>query len=339
MSNIKVSIIIPTFERYNSVKRALSSLSNQTFPPNLYEVIVSIDGSKDSTEDLVKTFPAEYGLRSVWNPHAGRAAARNAGIQGSKGEILIFIDDDMEPGPKFVEAHYSSHRGNKKRVVVGSVPITMDQSSPPIVQYVGMKFNLHTGKISAPGYNLRIWDFYSGNFSINRNDMIEVGQFDESFEIYGYEDVELANRLLKAGLTIIFSPEAMCIQHYEEDFRGLAYKTISSGMNAVKLASLHPETFNETKLIEYNLTGWKWRSLRLFLIWTSTLIPATTNVLIFIINLFERPDSRVHERLYHLAMDYFFWFGVWTALRNHKCKKELVSKIKSSKNPQRCLKP
>ncbi len=336
---IKVSIVIPTFNRCISVSRALAAITRQTFPRDEFEVIVSIDGSEDGTKEMVDVFKTDFSLRSIWDTNSGRAAACNKAILETIGDILIILDDDMEPSPDLIEAHYTAHQDNMKIGVIGAVPIIVDESSTPIVRYNGAKFNSHLKKISEPGYKIRVWDFYSGNFSISRGNMFEIGLFNEDFVIYGNEDVELAHRLLESGINIVYSPDAYCIQHYEKDFRGLAKDTIAAGKTAVLLYTKYPDTFKELKLIEYNFTGWKWRSLRLFLIWTSILIPATTNFLISIINLFERPDSRVHERLYHLAMDYFFWLGVWTALRNHKCKKEFISKIKSSKKPQRCPKP
>ena len=98
--------------------------------------------------------------------------------------------------------------------------------------------------------------------------------------------------------------------------------------------TLHPETFDELQFREYNHAGWKWRSVRLFLIWLSILIPMTTDAITFLINLFEKYNPKIHKKLYFLAMDYFFWLGVWSVIRSDKDNKHLISKIKSYKNPE-----
>lgn len=329
--NYKVSVVISTYNRSSSVERLLETLSEQSFTAEDFEVVVSIDGSEDGTKKIVNKFKSHYDLRSVWHAKSGRASACNRGIRGSHGEIVIILDDDMEPSRDFIRAHYAAHQRGTKMGVIGAVPIVIGESSTPVVKYIGEKFNSHLRKISAPGYRIRIRDFYSGNFSIRREDMLEHGMYNEGFTMYGNEDVELAYRLLKAGIVIVYDPDALCLQNYEKDFRGLARDTVSKGKTAVLLTRLYPDTFNELKLIEYNLTGWKWRSLRIFLIRASMLVPVTTDILILIISHFQKFSRMTQEKLYPLALDYLFWLGVWSAIKNTKNSKELITKIKSWK--------
>ena len=245
----------------------------------------------------------------------------------------------MYPSPKLVEAHYLAHDRGRRLGVIGAAPIIINESSTAISRYMAKRFNTHLERISKAGYRIRIWDFYSGNFSVRKEVLLEAGSFNESFRIYGYEDVEFAYRLLKSGGDIVYDPDALCTQFYDEDLGSLARKIIESGKTAVLLVNLHPETFEELQFREYNLTGWKWRSLRLSLIWTSILIPLTTDTIIYSINLFEKSNPKIHEKLYYLAMDYFFWLGVWTAIRKDKGNKQLISKIKSYKKAQTCPTP
>ena len=328
----KVSIIIPTYQRCSSVKRALTTLTDQSFPADEFEVIVSIDGSEDGTREMVSSFKAEYKLRAIWNENSGRASACNRGIQAATGELLIIIDDDMEPEPHFIDAHHAAHHADDRLGVIGAIPIVVEESSPPTIRYVGTKFNTHLEKISKPGYTIRIWDFYSGNFSIRRANLMEAGLYSEDFVDYGNEDVELAWRLRKLGINIVYSPEAKCIQHYEKDFGGLALDTIASGRTSVLLSIKHPDTFDELKLVEFHSTGWKWRTLRLALIWLAIYIPGTVSAIIYLIKLFDRSDHRRQEKIYFLALDYFYWLGVWSALRESDNGTVLAAKIKSSKS-------
>lgn len=328
----KVSIVIPTYNRCYSIERALTALCKQTFPPYDFEVIVSIDGSKDGTNQMVERFESTYLLRSIWAPNSGRAAARNRGIFEAGGEILVIIDDDMEPAPKFIEAHYSAHASAPKLGVIGAAPISIDESSNPATLYLAEEFNSRLDKkMSDPNYRFEIWDFYSGNFSIHSEDIRKVGGFNESFKIYGYEDIELVQRLIKSGIKIVFNNDALCTQYSDEDFRSLAKKTIAAGKSAVLLVSLHPETIGELKFREYNFPGWKWRSLRLTLIWSSMLIPSTTDAVICLIKLFEKSNPETRKTLYSLALDYFFWLGVWSAINSDKKNELLISKIRAFK--------
>lgn len=333
----KVSVIIPTYNRRDSVGRALRALNRQSFPFNEYEVIVSIDGSEDGTKEMVDSLHSDFNLISVYGNNSGRASAINKGIRMAQGKIIIVLDDDMEPATCFIEAHYIAHQDNMKLGIIGAAPIFVNEDSPLVVHYLSAKFNSHLNKLSKPGYKIRIRDFYSGNFSIRKNVLVDVGAFNEMFKIYGNEDVELAHRLLKAGVELKYSSKAHSTQFYEKNFKGAAYDRIAAGQTAVLLVNKYPDTFDDLRLREYNYVGWKWRTLRLSFIWLTKLFPKTTDLLIYIITICEKSNYNIQERLYSLALDYFFWLGVWIAISKNKNNTYLVSKIKSYKRPQVCL--
>ena len=89
---MNISVIIPTFNRCDNLRRALASVMAQTCMPA--EVIVIDDGSTDSTLDMVRTeFPeVDY----FFQENNGVSAARNAGIRRATGEWLAFLDSDDE---------------------------------------------------------------------------------------------------------------------------------------------------------------------------------------------------------------------------------------------------
>ncbi|HVY55889.1 MAG TPA: glycosyltransferase family 2 protein, partial [Thermodesulfobacteriota bacterium] len=161
---MQVSVIIPTFNRSDSLKRALTALCGQTFPHDDYEVIVSVDGSTDSTTDMLKGFKAPFRLRTVWNPNAGRSAARNRGIDEAKGNILIFLDDDMEPLPGLIERH-CERLGDKERIcVLGNIPVKINEHSSPLDKYLAKSIYVpFMARLSSPDYRFQGLEFYSGN--------------------------------------------------------------------------------------------------------------------------------------------------------------------------------
>lgn len=327
----KASIIIPTYQRCNSVKRLLKALNNQTFPYNDFEVIVSIDGSSDGTKEMVEGRSASYHLKHIWETNSGRASACNRAIQEANGEVLIILDDDMEPSPGFVEAHFNSHATEQKLGIVGGAPVHLDKSSSSVTRYIAENFNNRYKKMSRPGYEFRIRDFYSGNFSIRRDVLINAGAFSESFKVYGHEDIEFAYRLIHSGVKLVYSPEASCMQYNDDDLKSLTNKAIASGNNVVLFTNMHPETFDHFELSSYYDNGWKWRSLRHVLICSTTLFPFLHDLVIFIVNHLKIPEPYYQNKLYHLVLDYSFWLGVWSSAKKDKDGKKLISKIKSVK--------
>jgi GT2 family glycosyltransferase len=306
--------VIPTYQRCASVRRLLESLSLQRLPCDRFEVVVAIDGSTDGTQEMVCSLETPYSLRAVWQPNGGRAAACNAGVRESRGEVVVVLDDDMEPHPTFLDAHARAHEAHARRGVVGAVPIQVDASSPPVVQFVGEKFNRHLASLAEPGRRIDIRDFYSGNFSIRCELLLEVGSFDESFRIYGNEDVELATRLLAAGVELVYSPEAAAAQHYEKDFAALARDNLAKGRTAVLCARKHPDAVARLRLGTLHQGSRKWRLLRSSLLAASGSSERIPELLIRFVTWTEQRQPAAVYRLYAPVLDFCFWFGVRAAL-------------------------
>lgn len=88
---MQISVIIPTYNRYKFLKRALSSVYAQTYMPK--EVIIIDDGSTDNTSQIQIDFPhANY----IYQENAGVSSARNLGIKNSTKEWIAFLDSDDE---------------------------------------------------------------------------------------------------------------------------------------------------------------------------------------------------------------------------------------------------
>jgi glycosyltransferase involved in cell wall biosynthesis len=312
---LRISVVIPTYQRCASVRRTLEALARQTFAATDYEVIVPIDGSDDGTKEMIEAFHAPYRLGTTWQPNRGRAAARNAGIRQATGHLIVFLDDDMEPVPGFLLAHHDAHPAGSRRAVVGPVPIPDEPSSPPIVHYRRRTTDALLDRLAQPGYTLDFRDVYTGNLSLSRDLLGEVGGFDETFERYGHEDYELALRLVKAGVELGFSPQAVAVQRYDKDFAGLARDCMARGHTAVLFARKHPDVASRLKITTYGEGSRRWRLLRSLLLWLSGWLPGSPAWLIKAMGWLERRRPRRLHHYYTLALDYFYWLGARSALR------------------------
>src|SRR5687768_301941 len=108
MHDLTTSVIIPTYNGASKISTLMNALLRQT--DRRFEVIVVIDGSTDNTEDTLRTFADLFeNLVIVKQENKGRSASRNNGVNFSKGKILIFYDDDMEPENESVQKHISFH--------------------------------------------------------------------------------------------------------------------------------------------------------------------------------------------------------------------------------------
>lgn len=87
-----VSVILPTYNRANYIKDAIESVLNQTYKS--IELLIIDDGSIDNTEEVISPFLKDKRIRYVKQENSGAAAARNKGLELSKGKYVAFIDSD-----------------------------------------------------------------------------------------------------------------------------------------------------------------------------------------------------------------------------------------------------
>ncbi len=105
---MQISVIIPTWNRYPWLKRALESVRTQRGPE--FEILVVDDGSEDETPvRLPEEFPA---VRMIRMANAGPAAARNRGVAASSGEWIAFLDSDDVWLPGKLDAQMEFFRQN-----------------------------------------------------------------------------------------------------------------------------------------------------------------------------------------------------------------------------------
>ncbi len=302
-------MVIPTFGGRASVLRLLEALGRQAAPPGDFEVIVSIDGSSDGTQEMVGSFPAPFALRSLWQPNRGRAAARNAGLRAAVGELVVFLDDDMEPAPSFLDGHQRAHSGASPRGVVGAAPIIVADSAPPLVTYVGRAFNARLERL-ARAERVHFKDAYTGNFSAPRAVLERIGGYDEGFRLYGHEDYELLFRLVEAGVELVYGPEALAHQHYEKTFPAVARDAMARGRTAVYFARKHPGVVDQLRLGAFSQETRKWRLLRSVLLGFGGVFRGLPEAVIALIIRVERQRPPRLDRYYAMALDYFYWAGV-----------------------------
>jgi glycosyltransferase involved in cell wall biosynthesis len=106
---VKISVVIPTHNRYELLKRALASVFAQTYPPS--EVLVIDDGSTDDTRQIQQDFP---NVKYFYQKNGGVSRARNLGIKKATHEWVAFLDSDDEWRHDKLQEQVAFHANNPK---------------------------------------------------------------------------------------------------------------------------------------------------------------------------------------------------------------------------------
>ena len=166
----ELSVVIPTYNRKETITRVLDALGRQTLPREAFEVLVVDDGSRDGTTDVLKSSPVSFDLAVMTQENTGPAGARNRGVRASRGEIVVFLGDDTVPEPEFLDVHLRSHReaGARKIAVLGYTGWPRERRVTPFLHHIneyGLQFGyeLIDDPDSVP-FNF----FYTSNISVPR---------------------------------------------------------------------------------------------------------------------------------------------------------------------------
>jgi GT2 family glycosyltransferase len=226
---VEFSVVIATKDRARYLECALVSLLAQRDAPS-FEVVVVDNGSSDDTEGVARRHGREpVTVRYLSSSEPNRGKARNRGVEAADGRYLLFCDDDVYVPTHWVDAHAAAHRRDGKRVVNGpilNVPSYADRPKP------------------GPANYSRAF-LCTCNASLSKDDFERAGGFDESFDLYGWEDTELGVRLRASGLRWTFAWDAYLWHVKPPDENTLAVesrKAVEKARMARKFLAKHPSS-------------------------------------------------------------------------------------------------
>jgi len=214
---IDVSVVVPTYNRRDSLCRLLTALADQTHPAGRFEVLVIDDGSSDGTRGLLQTMRTPYALRALEQAHQGPAEARNLGVSTAQADLVLFLDDDVVPCRELIALHLAAHTAEGPlSVVIGPMSPPADWEPSAWVRWEEEKLQWQYDAMQAGLWSATERQFYTANSSLKRDVFLRAGGFDSSFK--RAEDVELGYRLRDLGAHFVFVPAAHVLHYASRSF-------------------------------------------------------------------------------------------------------------------------
>jgi GT2 family glycosyltransferase len=234
---LRISVVIPTYNRLDTLRHVIPALVAQDVRPEAFEVIVadslSTDGTAAYLAEVAHTSP---NIRHLPGPYTGRASARNAGIAAARAPLVLFTDADIIASPDLLSAHLARHEGGRKAVI--GCEIQVDSFD----EYLRKRRDpVHEDSLHPPTRKRLTWLYFmTGNASVARADLDAIGRFDEDFTGYGHEDLELGYRVQHAGIPIEYAPEAVNYHWHPVPFDQQQGRMELAGRSTVRFYRKHP---------------------------------------------------------------------------------------------------
>lgn len=204
-----ISVVVPTFNRPDGLKRAVESLYAQTLVAEGFELVI-VDNTpagtaSDTIAYLCKSCPQTVRLIALHEPAAGVANARNKAMSAVGSKLVAFLDDDQSAPPTWLETLLQSHRNFPAAVTFGPVqtalPVGQRRHQAYFQQFFAREPDLKTGYTDE--------SYGCGNALIDFS-LIPGGApwFDEQMNEIGGEDDMLFQRVRRANLRFAWAGDA-----------------------------------------------------------------------------------------------------------------------------------
>ena len=196
------SVVIPTYNRRDQIADTVGAVLRD---PEAAEVVVVVDGCRDGTLEVLQSLAeSDQRLKPVFVENGGEGKARQIGSELAQNDVIVFLDDDVIPGPSLISGHVAAAAPGT--VVLGYMPM-------------GHRERRHRGDYPLALYervylrHVASWEeeadhvldaFWAGNFSMWRDDALRVGLDNPSVEIDYHADYDFGVRCRAAGLTATF---------------------------------------------------------------------------------------------------------------------------------------
>lgn len=213
-----ITVALCTHNHVDRIMQTLTDLGKLESPEAPWELLVIDNGCTDGTSELLNDTswqPADTPVRIVREEKLGLSNARNCAIRESRGDYLIFVDDDETPDPQWLRAYEHCILTHKPDAIGGKIDVLIEHGKPPdwlqdeLLGFLGRLDHGEERWLMEPST-----PFYGGNFSVRRCIFDNIGNFDADLGRKGVinaggEDTDFYRRLLNAGHTVRWLPSAV----------------------------------------------------------------------------------------------------------------------------------
>ena len=211
---MQASVIIPSYDRAETLEPTLSALAWQTLPADRFEVILVDDGSTDRSVEIARGAEVPYPLRLVQQANRGAGAARNRGTREARADLFVFLDVDVVPSPQLLEEYLLAAARHPDALIVGRQQPWPEAEVTPLDRVTRAEWHRDLGPVPIP---IEFYHVLSSNMAIGREHFRRLDGFDEGVGTGAHpatDDTDLGYRAQRLGLDLVYWPGALAYHNH-----------------------------------------------------------------------------------------------------------------------------
>jgi len=225
-----ISVIVPVFNGGNKIERCTNALKRQR-TERAFEIIIVDDGSTDGSLQKI----TGHNIRVFKQANQGPAAARNLGVEKSRGKIVLFTDADCAPLKNWIEEMVRPLMDSQISGVKGCYLTRQKKIVPRFVQ---LEYEAKYERMKRDRY-IDFIDTYSAGFV--KKDILTVGEYDTNFSTPSVEDQEFSFRMWEKGYRMVFNPNARVYHTHPDSIITYMKKKFRIGFWKAFVLKKHPK--------------------------------------------------------------------------------------------------
>lgn len=235
---MKISIIIPVYNRPQELQELLQSIANQQ-GDIIFEVIVVEDGSINLSDKIVEKFIEKFDIHYFFKENSGPGESRNLGMQKATGDYLIIVDSDCVLPPKYLSEVLTTLQTNYTDAYGGADTAHPSFSKKQKAISYSMTSFFTTGGIRGSEKGRNKFQLRSFNMGLSREAFLKTKGF--SKQHFG-EDIDLTFKLWNHGFKTQFIPQAFVYHKRRATWRQFLKQTFNFGSARPILTEMQPHS-------------------------------------------------------------------------------------------------
>ncbi len=260
MNNLKIDIVIATYNRSGSLQKTLMSLIELQHPTDcIYEILVVDNGSKDNTKDMVQDMAQRFPNRIQYLSalQNGKTYALNKALSTSSGDVMAMTDDDVVVEPNWLSVIAENFHDETLQCLTGRIIPVYREEKP---SWYSPKLSTVMGEVDISPQRVVTKLATGANMAVRRSVLEKIGGFGHYQGVVN-EDTIISHKLRDCGVHVVYDPQMIVYHYFQKEKFTLQYFKRWYWLSGRTIAAMNEEIEKTQKNKLFGIPLWRIRQV------------------------------------------------------------------------------